>query len=44
MDGFDALPQRPANHVPLSPISFLERAARIYPGRVAIIHGARRIT
>ncbi len=34
----------PANHVPLSPVSFLLRAARVYPDRTAIIHGTRRIT
>jgi fatty-acyl-CoA synthase len=33
-----------ANYVPLSPISFLERAANLYPDRTAIIHGDRRIT
>ncbi len=33
-----------ANHVPLSPVSFLARAARIYPDRTAVIHGDRRIT
>jgi fatty-acyl-CoA synthase len=33
-----------ANYVPLSPISFLVRAARIYPGRVAVIHGGLRFT
>ena len=38
------LDKNPANYVPLSPISFLTRAARIYPNRVAIIHGSRRIT
>ncbi|MGD0429773.1 MAG: acyl-CoA synthetase [Acetobacteraceae bacterium] len=38
------LGQTPANHVPLSPISFLLRAARIYPNRVAIVHGPRRYT
>jgi fatty-acyl-CoA synthase len=38
------LDKTPANHVPLSPISFLVRAARVYPERVAIIHGVRRIT
>ena len=38
------LDRRPANHVPLSPVSFLTRAARIYPDRVAVIHGKRRIT
>src|SRR5215469_15066030 len=31
-----------ANYVPLSPISFLERAARVYGSRVAVIHGERR--
>jgi fatty-acyl-CoA synthase len=38
------LGQTPANHVPLSPVSFLLRAARVYPNRTAIIHGARRYT
>jgi 3-(methylthio)propionyl---CoA ligase len=33
-----------ANYVPLSPVSFLTRAARIYPDRVAVIHGARQFT
>jgi len=31
-----------ANHVPLSPISFLRRAAEAYPGKVAVIHGEQR--
>ncbi len=38
------LDKTPANYVPLSPISFLVRAARVYPERVAVIHGDRRIT
>jgi fatty-acyl-CoA synthase len=38
------LDRTPANYVPLSPISFLVRAARVYPNRVAVVHGARRIT
>jgi len=33
-----------ANHVPLSPLSFLERTAQIYPQRTSVIHGARRFT
>jgi len=33
-----------ANHVPLTPVSFLTRSARIYPNRVAVVHGARRMT
>ncbi len=42
--GLNGLPQLAANHVPLTPISFLQRAARIYPQRTAVIHGARRFT
>jgi fatty-acyl-CoA synthase len=38
------LEKNSANYVPLSPLSFLERAAFAYPHRVAIIHGDRRIT
>ena len=33
-----------ANHVPLTPISFLERSATVYPHKTAIVHGDRRIT
>jgi fatty-acyl-CoA synthase len=33
-----------ANHVPLSPLSFLPKAAQMYPDHVAIIHGERRQT
>ena len=38
------LDRRPVNHVPLSPVSFLTRTARIYPDRIAVIHGERRFT
>jgi len=38
------LDRRAANYVPLSPVSFLVRAARVYGPRVAVIHGERRIT
>ncbi|MBM3486624.1 MAG: acyl-CoA synthetase [Alphaproteobacteria bacterium] len=31
-----------ANHVPLSPLSFIERAAAVYPARTAIVHGPTR--
>ncbi len=41
-EGYETLPRLPANHVPLSPISFLLRSARIYPNRIAVVHGARR--
>src|SRR5690348_15672296 len=30
-----------ANFVPLSPLSFLARAAAVYPGKTAVIHGER---
>ena len=38
------LDRTPANYVPLSPLSFLTRAARIYGPRTAVIHGDRRYT
>jgi fatty-acyl-CoA synthase len=33
-----------ANFVPLSPVSFLARAAAFFGNRTAVVHGARRIT
>ncbi len=33
-----------ANHQPLSPLGFLERTASVFPNRIAIVHGDRRIT
>ena len=33
------LDRNAANHVPLSPISFLTRTARAYPEKLAVIHG-----
>ena len=36
------LDKNPANYVPLSPLSFLRRAADVYPDRVAVIHGHHR--
>jgi fatty-acyl-CoA synthase len=38
----EALPALAANHVPLSPVSFLPKAARLYPDRTAIIEGSRQ--
>ncbi|MBT6960447.1 MAG: acyl-CoA synthetase, partial [Rhodospirillaceae bacterium] len=38
------LDQTSANHEPLSPISFLRRAAEVYPNRVAVVHGPVRYT
>ena len=28
----------------LTPLSFLERSARVWPGKVAVIYGSRRLT
>ncbi len=36
------LDRNPANHQPLTPLSFLKRAARVWPERTAVIHGALR--
>jgi len=36
------LGRNPANHVPLSPLPFLERAATVNPHKTAIIHGPLR--
>jgi len=36
------LPKNPANYRPLTPLTFLERAADVYPDYIAIIHGALR--
>ena len=44
MNAYDELPQTPANYAPLSPISFLQRAASVHPERTAIIHGELRRT
>ena len=38
------LDKNPANYVPLSPLSFIERSAAVYPDRPAIVHGNRLIT
>ncbi|HVW55931.1 MAG TPA: acyl-CoA synthetase [Rhizobiaceae bacterium] len=38
------LDRNPANYQPLSPLSFLERAARVYPDVTAVIHGSYRIS
>jgi fatty-acyl-CoA synthase len=38
------LPRNAANYTPISPLSFIERAAEVYPQRTAVIHGALRQT
>ena len=39
-----SLERNAANYAPLTPLSFIERAASVYPDRVALIHGDRRQT
>ena len=38
------LSRNAANHAPLSPLSFIERTAEVYPERLAIVHGDLRQT
>jgi fatty-acyl-CoA synthase len=45
VNAFDAdLGRNAANFAPLTPLSFLERAAEVYPGKPAVIHGDRAFT
>jgi fatty-acyl-CoA synthase len=38
------LDKNAANHQPLTPLSFLQRSAAVYPERIAVIHGKSRTT
>lgn len=38
------LDKNPANHTPLSPLSFIRRSATVFPDRTAQIHGGIRLT
>lgn len=38
------LDRNPANYQPLTPIAFLDRAAKTFPDHTAIIHGATRLS
>jgi fatty-acyl-CoA synthase len=38
------LDKNEANYTPLTPVSFLAKAATVFPERVAVIHGDRRLT
>jgi fatty-acyl-CoA synthase len=39
MPHLSGLERNAANHVPLSPVSFIDRAASVYPDRIAVVHG-----
>ncbi len=38
------LERNPANHMPLTPLSFIERAAAVHPEQLAVVHGTQRFT
>ena len=38
------LAKNPANYVPLTPLTFIERSAYIFPDRLAVVHGQRRFS
>jgi fatty-acyl-CoA synthase len=38
------LDKNQANYAPLTPLTFIERAAYVYPDRLAVVHGAHRKT
>ncbi len=38
------LPRTPANYQPLTPLTFLERSAQVFPEHTAIVHGSQRIS
>jgi fatty-acyl-CoA synthase len=38
------LDRNAANHVPLTPLGFLERAAAVFPKRTSVVHGGTRFT
>ena len=45
MNPYEAgLDQGPSNYVPLTPVSFLQRSAAVYPKKAAVIHGDRMFT
>ncbi len=45
MNPFESgLDRNAANYTPLSPLSFLPRAATVFPDHLAVVHGAQRHT
>ncbi|MGS4887433.1 AMP-binding protein [Roseibium sp. MB-4] len=43
-DHYEAPPPQTANHVPLSPLSFLARTAALFPDRLAVVYNDRHYT
>ncbi|MGE0726222.1 MAG: acyl-CoA synthetase [Alphaproteobacteria bacterium] len=45
MNAYDQhLERNAANHAPLTPLGFIERAASVFPDRIAVVHGPLRRT
>ena len=44
LNAYNQLAKNAANYVPLSPLTFLERSAFIYPERISVIHGDLQYT
>ncbi len=40
----EGLEKNQANYAPLTPLTFLERAAYVYPNRLSVVHGPRRFS
>lgn len=40
----DDLPKCEANYAPLTPITFIQRAAAVFPDRLSVIYGHQRFT
>ncbi len=38
------LDRNAANYAPLTPLGFIERAAAVYPNRIAVLHGRQQVT
>ena len=41
---YDELPKNKANYAPLTPLTFIERAAYVYPNKLSVVHGTERWT
>jgi fatty-acyl-CoA synthase len=41
---YDDLPKNQANYAPLTPLTFIERAAYVYPDKLSVVHGDQRWT
>ena len=41
---FDDLPKHQANYTPLTPLTFIERAAYVFPDKLSVVHGAEKWT